>query len=120
MDQERAKNLGCEFLMNPPVASHMGGIWERQIRTISSVLTAILDKSAQRLESTSLRTFMYEVMAIINSRPDTAEHLNDPSGPEPLIPNHILTMKYAVILPHLNNLSQRIFIFIRGGTVFGQ
>lgn len=116
MDQERAKNLGCEFLINPPVASHMGGIWERQIRTKSSVLTAILDKSAQRLESTSLRTFMYEVMAIINSRPN----LNDPSGPEPLIPNHILTMKYAVILPHLNNLSQRIFIFIRGGTVFGQ
>lgn len=42
---------------------------------------------------------MYEVMAVINSRPLTAEHLNDPSGPEPLTPNHILTMKSADILP---------------------
>lgn len=99
MDQEKVKALGCEFLMNPPAASHMGGIWERQIRTIRSVLTAVLDRSAQRLDSTSLRTFLYEVMAIINSRPLTAEHLNDPSGPEPLTPNHILTMKSTIILP---------------------
>lgn len=99
MDQEKAKILGCEFLMNPPTASHRGGVWERQIRTIRSVLTAILDQSSQRLDCTSLRTFLYEVMAIINSRPLTTEHLNDPSGLEPLTPNHILTMKSKIILP---------------------
>lgn len=99
MDEDRVKALGCEFLMNPPAASHMGGVWERQIRTIRSVLTAILDQSAQRLDSSSLRTFLYEVMAIINSRPLTVEHLNDPSSPEPLTPNHILTMKSTIILP---------------------
>ncbi|XP_061736975.1 uncharacterized protein LOC133539000 [Nerophis ophidion] len=99
MDQERVKALRCEFLMNPPAASHMGGIWERQIRTIISVLMAVLDQSARRLDSTLLRTVLYEVMAIINSRPLTAEHLNDPSGPEPLTPNHILTMKSTIILP---------------------
>lgn len=38
-------------------------------------------------------------MAIINSRPLTTEHLNDTSGPEPLTPNHILTMKSTIILP---------------------
>ncbi|KAI4892141.1 hypothetical protein NFI96_009207, partial [Prochilodus magdalenae] len=99
MSKENVKALGCEFLLNPPAASHRGGVWERQIRTIRSVLTAILDKSAQRLDSTSLRTFLYEVMAIINSRPLTVENLNDPSGPEPLTPNHILTMKSTIILP---------------------
>ncbi len=88
MDQERVKALGCEFLMNPPAASHMRGVWERQIRTARSVLSAVLDQSAQRLDSTSLRTFLYEVMALVNSRPLTTEHLNDPSGPEPLTPNH--------------------------------
>lgn len=32
MDGEKVKALGCEFLMNSPAASHMGGVWERQIR----------------------------------------------------------------------------------------
>lgn len=98
LDQEQMKEYGCEFIMNSPSSSHMGGIWERQIRTIRSVLTAILDQSAKRLDSASLRTFLYEVMAIINSRPLTTEHLNDPNM-EPLTPSHILMMKSSIILP---------------------
>lgn len=77
--------------MTVPSASHMGGIWERQIRTVRSILTAILDKSSNRLDTTSLRKFLYETMAIINSRPLSVEYLNNPMGPEPLTPNHILT-----------------------------
>jgi hypothetical protein len=99
MDQECLKKLGCEFVMNPPSASHMGGAWERQIRTIRSVLTSILDQASQRLDSSSLRTYLYEVMAIINSRPLTAHLLSDPAGPQPLTPNHILTMKSSIVLP---------------------
>ena len=99
IEQERVKELGCSFVMNPPASSHMGGVWERQIRTVRSVLTSILDQSARRLDSSSLRTFLDEVMAIVNSRPLTTEHLNDPSGPEPLTPNHILTMKSSIIEP---------------------
>lgn len=98
LDQEEMKTFGCDFLMNTPSASHMGGVWERQIRTIRSVLTAILDQSGKRLDSASLRTFLHEVMAIINSRPLTTEHLNDPNM-EPLTPNHILIMKSSIILP---------------------
>ncbi|XP_067314466.1 uncharacterized protein [Pseudorasbora parva] len=99
MDQERLRAISCEFVVNVPSASHMGGVWERHIRTIRSILTAMLDKSASRLDTTTLRTFLYETMAIINSRPLSVEHLHDPTGPEPLTPNHILTMKSAVILP---------------------
>lgn len=98
-NQECLKQLGCEFVLNPPSASHMGGVWERQIRTIRSVLTSILDRSSQRLDSSSLRTYFYEVMAIINSRPLTAQLINDPAGPQPLTPNHILTMKSSVVMP---------------------
>lgn len=86
MQQERVKDLGCSFVMNLPHSSHMGGVWERQIRTVRSVLTSILDQSSTRLDSSSLRTFFYEVMATVNSRPLTTEHLNDPLGPEPLTP----------------------------------
>ncbi|KAL3989127.1 hypothetical protein ACER0C_013445 [Sarotherodon galilaeus] len=99
MDQESLRQLGCEFVMNPASASHMGGAWERQIRTIRSVLTPILDHSSKRLDTSSLRTYLYEVMAIINSRPLTTHLLNDPTGPQPLTPNHILTMKSSVVLP---------------------
>lgn len=98
MAQERLKGLGCEFVMNTPSASHMGGTWERHIRTIRSVLTSILDQSSRRLDSSSLRTYLYEVMAIINSRPLTTHLLNDPAGPQPLTPNHILTMKSSMVL----------------------
>jgi len=81
MDQEQQRKIGCEFVMNVPSASHMGGIWEHQIRTIRSILTVMLDKSASRLDTATLRTFLYETMAIINSRPLSVEHLHDPTGP---------------------------------------
>lgn len=99
MDQTCLKEFGCEFIMNAPSASHKGGIWEMQIRTIISVLTSILDQAAQRLDGASPRTFLYEAMAVVNSRPLTTENLNDPSGPQPLTPNHFLTMKSSIILP---------------------
>lgn len=99
MDQVKLGELDIEFLMNTPASSHMGGVWERQIRTIRSVLTSILEQSAKQLDSSSLRTFLYEVMAVINSRPLTTDQLCDASSPEPLTPNHILTMKSAIISP---------------------
>ncbi|XP_026206573.1 uncharacterized protein LOC113156001 [Anabas testudineus] len=99
MDQDGLKQLGCEFVMNTPSASHMGGAWERQIRTVRNVLMSILDQSSRKLDSSSLRTYLYEVMAIINSRPLTAHLLNDPAGPQPLTPNHLLTMKSSIVLP---------------------
>ena len=99
LDHDQIKEHGCEFIMNFPSLSNMGGVSERQLRTIRSVLTAILDQSAKRLDSTSLRTFFYEVMAIINSRPLTTEQLNDPTSLEPLTPNHILMIKSHIIFP---------------------
>ncbi|XP_070182296.1 uncharacterized protein [Littorina saxatilis] len=92
-------DLQCEFKFNPPSSSHMGGVWERQIRSVRSVLTGILDQSSTRLDTSSLRTLMYEVMAIINSRPLSVEHLERADGPLPLTPNHILTMKSGLIMP---------------------
>ena len=99
MNQEDLRELGCEFIMNTPASSHMGGVWERQIRTIRSVLTSILEQSARQLDCSSLRTFLYEVMAVVNSRPLTTDCLNDSSSPEPLTPNHILTMKSTILAP---------------------
>ena len=100
LDKERISTYltrkQCDFLMNVPEASHMGGIWECQIR---SVMSSVLAQAKGRLDDTSLRTFFYEAMSIVNSRPLTTNTINDPKSVEPLTPNHLLTMKSIVPLP---------------------
>ena len=96
--ESKAADLQCEFKFNIPSSSHMGGIWERQIKSIRSVLSGILDQYPCRLDSSSLRTFLYEAMAVVNSRPICVLNVNDPMI-EPLTPNMLLTHKSKVILP---------------------
>ena len=88
----------CDFFFNVPQSSHMGGVWERQIRTIRNILNAIMKQHSKRLNLASLRTFMYETMAIVNSLPIAVSTLGD-STQEPLTPNHLLTMKSKIALP---------------------
>ncbi|XP_071085544.1 uncharacterized protein [Haliotis cracherodii] len=76
----------------------MGGVWERQIRTARNAISALLHDFGSQLDDESLRTVMCETAAIVNSRPLTADTLCDPSSPEPLTPNNLLTMKSKVIL----------------------
>ena len=92
-----------DFKFNTPNASHMGGIWERQIRTTRAVLDSLLRNVGTQLDDDSLRTFMYEAAAIVNSRPLTVDSANDPLSLAPLTPNQILTMKHDVVLPPLGN-----------------
>ncbi|XP_014679586.1 PREDICTED: uncharacterized protein LOC106819473 [Priapulus caudatus] len=77
----------------------MGGVWERQIRNVRNILNNILDESGIQLTTSSLRTFLYEAMAVINSRPLTVENLGSPDGPTPLTPNNLLKMKSRVVMP---------------------
>ena len=83
----------CEFVMNAPHSSHAGGVWERQIRTARSILSSLMHEAKGRLDTSSFRTFLYEVMYIMNSRPLTSDTSGDPLSLEPLTPNHVLTMK---------------------------
>jgi len=89
----------CALEFNPPQASHFGGIWKRQIKTIKGILTTMLCEASCRLNTSSLRTLLYEVSSIISSRPLTTNNLNDPNALEPLTPKHILTMKSKAPLP---------------------
>lgn len=107
LDKERISTYlarkQCDFLMNVLEASHMGGVWERQIRTVRSVMSSVLAQATGRLDDTSLRTFFYEAMSIVNNRPLTIDTINDPKSVEPLTPNHLLTMKTSVPLPPPGN-----------------
>ena len=105
MDQEKIKTKLLEeqcdwisFKMNVPAASHMGGVWEHQIRSVRNVLSSLLQKNGKQLDDESLRTLMCEAEAIVNSRPLTVSQLADPDSLSPLTPNHLLTMKTKVVL----------------------
>jgi hypothetical protein len=89
----------CDYVPNVPNASHQGGVWERQIRTARSVLNSLLSSQGTQLDDEGLRTLMCETANIVNSRPLTTVTLNDPTAPEPITPNHLLTMKSNFLLP---------------------
>ena len=119
MDQQRVKDLQCEFLMNPPVAGQIGCLGESNKNYKEFLMTFL---SAQRPQSLS---FMYDVMAIINSRLLITEYFTDPSGPEPLTQNPILIMKSKIILPlprqFGREVSEKLSIwFIHFGLVGGK
>ncbi|XP_072170025.1 uncharacterized protein [Diadema setosum] len=100
--QEYLLQNGCDwipFQMNVPHASHMGGVWERQIQTVRRVLEPLMKSAGSQLDDEAFRTFMTEAEAIINSRPLTTSGISDPETPEPLTPLHLLTMKPKVALP---------------------
>ena len=57
--------------MNAPSASHTGGVWERQIRTVRRVLKALMDQSGTQLDDESLRTLMCEAVPGSDSEQST-------------------------------------------------
>lgn len=77
----------------------MVGVWERQIRSVRSILMYLLSSHGSQLDDESLRTFLLESAAIVNCRPLTVENLNDPLSSTPLTPNDLLTFKSKVVLP---------------------
>ncbi|XP_070550848.1 uncharacterized protein [Ptychodera flava] len=97
LDQDRIKKFlttrDCEWIFNPPHASHFGGIWERQIGTIRGVLDSMhYQLGKQQYTHDLLTTLMAEASAIVNSRPITTVS-SDANDPQALTPNMLLTMK---------------------------
>ncbi|XP_043199287.1 uncharacterized protein LOC122368999 [Amphibalanus amphitrite] len=78
-------------------ASHHGGVWERQIRSIRRILESLL--TSQSLKEETLRTIFCEVENILNSRPLTPVS-SDVRDDPPLSPNDILLLGgHGVTLP---------------------
>ena len=89
---------GIRWIFNPPAASHMGGAWERQIRTVRRVLFAIMTEQVPTSEM--LMTLLVIAEGIVNNRPLTPIS-DDPKDLEPLTPNHLLIHRPANIPPGL-------------------
>ena len=88
-----------DWKRNPLAASHFGGAWERQLRSVRSILAAIIKEHGHRLNDEVFRTLMCEAEAIINSQPLTVDNLSDPLSPLSLTPMALFTGKTNVVLP---------------------
>lgn len=88
------RNIDWKF--NPLVASQMGGVWERIIRSVHKILRVLLRE--QLVSGDVLRTLISEVESILNGRPLTP-YSGDPADMEPLTPNHLLLMRSNLNVP---------------------
>ena len=74
MDEKRISDFIMElggvwisWKHNPPMASNIGGVWEQQIQSARSILSAMLRNHGESLNNESLCTLLVEVEGIINS-----------------------------------------------------
>ena len=93
---------GADWLVwtrSTPTASHIGGVWEPQIKSARDILSSLLKLHWTSLNGEALTTLMTEVEAVLNSRPLTAELLSDSNSLNPICPSNILTMKTKAVMP---------------------
>ena len=83
-------SLGIEWVFNPPHAPHMGGAWERLIRSVKVLLKNLVGD--RLLSDEELLSYMCEVEKILNDRPLTRMG-DDPKDDTPLTPNHLLLLR---------------------------
>ncbi|XP_062539103.1 uncharacterized protein LOC134207395 [Armigeres subalbatus] len=62
-------NTDTQWRFNPPSTPHMGGSWERMVRSVTSALASI--STGGKPDDETLRTFLIEAESIVNSRPLT-------------------------------------------------
>ena len=98
--QDELNEKGIRWIFNPPAASHMGGVWERQIRSVRRILAGLTQE--QVLSYEMLTTLLVVAEGIINNRPITPVS-SDPADLEPLTPNHLLIHRPATVPPGLFN-----------------
>ena len=90
---EAVKDLGITWIMNPPHASHWGGVFERKIGQIRRCLdSTMMHVKLRPLTLEELRTLLMEAAYIVNSTPLWATAA-DPNEPQPVTPNMLLTQK---------------------------
>ena len=79
-----------------PCASHMGGVWERMIRSTRVILKALAGE--QLVTDEQLQTLLTDAERIMNDRPITSVS-SDPKDPLAFTPSMLLLMKSNTCIP---------------------
>ncbi|XP_058816511.1 uncharacterized protein LOC131679785 [Topomyia yanbarensis] len=82
-------NAQTKWVFIPPTSPHMGGSWERMVRSVKAAMTSL--PQDRKLDDEALQTVAIEAEAIVNSRPLTYLPL-DSEEQEALTPNHFILM----------------------------
>jgi len=88
---------GCQWVFQPPKASHASGLSERLICSTRTALKAMLGESLVGEEV--LATVLTEVKATLKSRPLCAVSDDPKDVLQPLTPNHLLLQRTVSALP---------------------
>nr|XP_053620905.1 uncharacterized protein LOC128681202 [Plodia interpunctella] len=89
-----------DWSFNAPAASHFGGDWESNIKSLKTHLFRVVGD--QILSFEELSTVLAQVEAVMNSRPLCRTLSNDPSEPLALTPAHFLNLTPLKFLPVLD------------------
>ena len=94
------------WIRNPSAASHMGDIWESQIRSAHVVLSSLLSTHGKLLDEESLLALVGETEGMVDLWPLTVEIISNPTSDLPLAPSNILTVKSKVAMPPPGDFSR--------------
>ena len=94
------------WIRNPPAASHMGDIWESQIRSAHLVLSSLIWTHGKLLDEESLLALVGETEGMLDLWPLTVEIISNPTSDLPLAPSNILTVKSKVAMPPPGDFSR--------------
>ncbi|XP_062542310.1 uncharacterized protein LOC134210279 [Armigeres subalbatus] len=83
---EKVVNAATAWHFNPPATPHMGGIWERMVRSVKEAMKALDD--GRTLSDEVLTTTLAEVEDMVNTRPLT--YASQDADDEAITPNHFL------------------------------
>merc|ERR1712082_61016 len=91
--QDHWQRQGKQWDMNPPLASHFGGVWERAIGQVRQIIQGyLLPRQDRLLSREEFHTMLLQAARIVNSTPlhEAPESLNDS---QPITPHHLITQR---------------------------
>ena len=91
--QDHWKRQGKIWDINPPLASHFGGVWERAIGQVRQILQGyLLPRQDRLLSREEFHTMLLQAARIVNSTP-LHEAPESPNDSQPITPHHLITQR---------------------------
>ncbi|XP_047519920.1 uncharacterized protein LOC125059515 [Pieris napi] len=100
-----------DWSLNTPAASHFGGNWETNIKSLKAHLYRVIGDQILTFEEFS--TVLAQIEAVMNSRPLCRTLSNDPSEPLALTPAHFLNLTPLKYLPAREIEEDRLHLLSR-------